>query len=152
MVNFGKGEIYSCQDGVAKRLNGVLSGGYILHSLSLPGIRVRLRAHRIIWIAAHGIPQKNDKKYHFVIDHKNRMKWDNRLVNLRLVTQRENMICVKRSALSVIDKEIADYIRIEHKNGKSVKCLAYMLGLSITNIKKIIENKAWTKKQTKLEV
>lgn len=43
------------------------------------------RVHRIIWIAAHGIP---DAEYQ--IDHINGNKEDNRLQNLQLVTGRDN--------------------------------------------------------------
>lgn len=44
------------------------------------------RRHRLVWIYHYGYPDKGK-----VVDHKNRDKTDDRIENLRLLTQPENM-------------------------------------------------------------
>ena len=59
--------------------------GYRQVALRLDGKQYQLKAHRVAWILAHGaIP------HGMQIDHINGIRDDNRLCNLRLVTQREN--------------------------------------------------------------
>jgi hypothetical protein len=59
--------------------------GYRQVALRLDGKQYQLKAHRVAWILAHGaIPDG------LQIDHINGIRDDNRLCNLRLVTQREN--------------------------------------------------------------
>lgn len=56
------------------------------------------QAHRVIWAIVHGV----DPGPELVIDHVNRNPYDNRLSNLRAVTQRQNMLnCVRQ-----IDREM----------------------------------------------
>ena len=65
-----------------------------------------LRSHRLIWECFHGVIPTG-----FVIDHINRDKLDNRLENLRVVTQRENSLNsaprtrlqYRRSVIGVMD-------------------------------------------------
>ena len=59
--------------------------GYRQVALRLDGKQYQLKAHRVAWILAHGaIPHGKQN------DHINGIRDDNRLCNLRLVTQREN--------------------------------------------------------------
>ncbi|EKK5411216.1 HNH endonuclease [Enterobacter cloacae] len=59
--------------------------GYRQVALRLDGKQYQLKAHRVAWILVHGaIPHGKQ------IDHINGIRDDNRLCNLRLVTQREN--------------------------------------------------------------
>lgn len=62
---------------------GVLSQGY--RRVGFEG-RIYL-AHRLIWLMVYGVSPR-------VIDHINRDPSDNRLTNLRAVTQRENLMNV----------------------------------------------------------
>jgi hypothetical protein len=59
--------------------------GYRQVALRLDGKQYQLKAHRVAWILEHGaIPDG------LQVDHINGIREDNRLCNLRLVTQREN--------------------------------------------------------------
>lgn len=59
--------------------------GYRQVALRLDGKQYQLKAHRVAWILEHGdIPDG------LQVDHINGIRDDNRLCNLRLVTQREN--------------------------------------------------------------
>lgn len=59
--------------------------GYHQVALRLDGKQYQLKAHRVAWILEHGaIPDG------LQVDHINGIRDDNRLCNLRLVTQREN--------------------------------------------------------------
>lgn len=87
------------------------------------------RVHRIIWIAAHGIP---DAEYQ--IDHINGNKEDNRLQNLQLVTGRDN---TARSCCALTFAD-AEEIRKLHREGHSRRNLAETYGVSQTTIRRIV--------------
>lgn len=58
--------------------------GYHQVALRLDGKQYQLKAHRVAWILAHGAVPHGKQ-----IDHINGIRDDNRLCNLRLVTQRK---------------------------------------------------------------
>lgn len=59
---------------------GIDSNGYVLISVD----SIRYKAHRLAWLHTHGVwPSK-------YLDHVNRNKADNRIANLRAVTDSEN--------------------------------------------------------------
>lgn len=60
------------------------SHGYWQFSVCVNGVGKILRAHRVIWLLAHGSWPKED------IDHINGDRADNRLVNLREASRSEN--------------------------------------------------------------
>ncbi len=69
----------SCADSTRR------ADGYRQVALRLDGKQYQLKAHRVAWILEHGaIPDG------LQVDHINGIRDDNRLCNLRLVTQREN--------------------------------------------------------------
>jgi len=69
-----------------KRVVGTTNAkGYLVATLHFWGERVQVKLHRVVWLAAHGpIPVG------MMPDHINRAKADNRLANLRLVTDAGN--------------------------------------------------------------
>ena len=71
-----------CRDG---RPVGHLSQGYVRLELH-HNPRVPVLAHRVVWIDANG-PIPDDLQ----INHRNRIRRDNRLSNLEVVTARENI-------------------------------------------------------------
>lgn len=59
--------------------------GYLVATLHFRGRRVQVKLHRVVWIAMNGsIPVG------LMPDHINRNKSDNRIANLRLVSNKEN--------------------------------------------------------------
>ena len=79
------GDVFGCTD-----TNGYLQGW-------VDG--VKFQVHRLIWIWHHGdIPEG------LVIDHQNEVKDDNRIENLKLMRQRENVYRDKRPGMKNIYK------------------------------------------------
>jgi hypothetical protein len=143
------GDVYS--HWTAKRSSNVtlLSGriashGYVQYNLSRNGHQSRLYGHRIVWIASNGlIPDDLE------IDHINRVKHDNRLCNLRLVTNTENMqncdllkgehhLSAKLTANDVV--EIRNRY---HKGGCYSNDLAREYNVNPSTIEKIVNGKTW---------
>lgn len=97
------GIIYSLKKGemMNQRIN---KAGYCEISLSKDGVRKTLRVHQIVYNSFHG------KEYdELVIDHINSIKTDNRLDNLRKITNREN---VARSKVSPYGRGVRYFKRI----------------------------------------
>lgn len=84
-VDFQTGHIYSDRlrwsQGKPVKLEGSNLKGYIVHTLMYRTIKKQVRAHRVVWMAAHGPIPKG-----MMIDHINRVRDDNRIENLRLVS------------------------------------------------------------------
>ena len=79
---------------IGKLAGNLNKGGYRELSVTAPGTnkKQRMYAHRVAWLLTHGKwPEKH-------IDHINGNKTDNRLVNLREVTNQENHKNMKRHA------------------------------------------------------
>ncbi len=77
LVTSYRGHVYRHESG----------GGYVRIPITRNTRKFFIRAHRVIWIAVHGhIPEE------LTIDHINRIKNDNRIVNLRLATPYENSL------------------------------------------------------------
>lgn len=60
--------------------------GYIIVSIPNGKKKVKVRAHRLIWIAGHGIP-KNERN---TVHHKNNIKTDNRIENLEVISDKKH--------------------------------------------------------------
>ena len=125
--------------------------GYVYVSISCTGVKKQARAHRIIYIAAHGgIPEG------MVIDHINGIKDDNRLCNLQALTPEDNSHKAKLDGAyegnsdpsrnkRMIPYEIRREIVYQNMvEGVSYKDLAVRYGVSKSTVGNIVHEYGWT--------
>lgn len=123
--------------------------GYSVMTVRKGKIQKQLRIHRFLWECFHGEIPEN-----LVINHKNGDKQDNRLINLELVTNKENVIhCWQElgreslrgelSASSKIKEQDALEIIQMCKGGYSNPEIAKLYGLHPNYISLIRHNKRW---------
>lgn len=79
-----------------KAIGSLTKKGYLIAAITWHGKLCQSMIHRIVWIAAHGIPADPALQ----INHINGNKLDNRLANLELVTGLENMRHAARCGLT----------------------------------------------------
>lgn len=130
--------------------------GYIRITVPDQGIKKNYQKHRFIFECFHG--KINDDK--LVIDHINNIKTDNRLENLQLITQSQNMKkanikgqkqpAIKVRAINTNSGETHDYVSI-NKCSKSLdihhaSIIKVLNGFQKTAVSKLNKNKYYFKK------
>lgn len=92
-VNASAGLVYAPKSNTpTKPVGAYTRKGYLRVCISTSGRRVLLMAHRIVWVSAHGpLPDGHE------VDHRNRVKDDNRIENLEAVTRAVNMVRATRA-------------------------------------------------------
>jgi hypothetical protein len=86
MLNFGEYPI-TIKEKIMKPSR--LSNGYLILSLSKNGFKKKITVHMLVAMAF--LNHKPDGTHKIVVDHINNNKLDNRVVNLQLISQRENL-------------------------------------------------------------
>lgn len=100
--------------------SGLDGGGYLQVSLQINSIRKTFKVHKLVAICF--LNHKPDGTNKIVIDHINENKLDNRLMNLRLVSNRENLSNQKGTSLFVgvyfckYNKKWISKIQVDGKN------------------------------------
>jgi len=117
--------------------------GYLMCSVIRNGYRKNLLVHRVIWWDSVGYIPPNK-----VIDHINGNKADNRLSNLRLISQSENVLAGnvargERAGGAKLTWITVRAIRFWHNIGLSYSTLARRYGVTKANIGYIIRKKTW---------
>lgn len=122
---------------------GCESKGYLVCTIHYKGIRKQVKIHQIIWIAFKGLVPSG-----MIIDHINRKRTDNRLENLRLVTQKENSKNRRsynggNNPAAILCQDEVNEIRSLHRFGFSYADLANAYSISKSLIAAIIRGEVW---------
>ena len=132
-----------------KELEGTIVNGYRAYSIRNGRIKMQCRAHRIIWISQHGIIPEG-----MVVDHINNDKLDNRIMNLQLLTPKQNSTKAAEDGLYLtgfdnpqtkLDPKLKEEIAFSYKcSDVTIRKLAEMYGISKSRIHQIIHEVGWT--------
>lgn len=143
-VDLPKGLVYATESRTPTKPIGTANRrGYLRTCITTRGKAVCLMVHRIVWIAANGVPPLGHQ-----INHKNGEKANNAIANLELATPAQNNEHARRtglwkpnygllngqSKLSEVEKAT---IRALKNCGAATKELAEKYGVSETHIRRI---------------
>jgi hypothetical protein len=143
-VDLNTGDVYSHRPNQEPlKLKPKLSTGYCMYCLNYKDKRYYLLGHRIVWLASGRVFKRGK-----TIDHINRIKTDNRLVNLRLATPKQQMKNSdrpkgSRSIHSKLTEELVKQFRLEYINGRSIEDIARSLNMNRSVIFKAIKGWTW---------
>ena len=135
-----------------KSLGRLNSGGYKQLTKTIDGVEFNALEHRIIYCYFNGM---DDFPSHMTINHINGIKTDNRIENLEMVSQSENLKHAYETNLrkakkgrfnpssKLTEKDVEEIISFLENGEKRVKELSLMYGVSTTVIYKIKSNESW---------
>lgn len=129
-------------------LHGSNVNGYTVYSIHVDGVKKQVRAHRVIWIAAHGaIPEG------MVVDHINSDKTDNRISNLQLLTPQQNstkaredgryLVGENNPQTKISDREKRALYFLYWNTDKPYSYYAKKFGISDSRAQQIIHEHQW---------
>lgn len=123
--------------------------GYLDVKLSKDGIITSFRIHRLVLLTFIGYDDRT-------VNHKNNIKWDNRLVNLEYMTQKENNhhaiangFTTKgaKNGRAKLSKEDVNYIRELYSTEYfTIQVISNIYSVSWSTIQKITNNINWREK------
>jgi DNA (cytosine-5)-methyltransferase 1 len=131
-----------------RRVLGSGCSGYLVASFRLGGHRMQVRLHRLVWIAAHGIPKTD-----LAVCHQNNNKHDNRAANLYLATHEQNSRDAKRDGLypcgddhptRKLSTARAEQLVDDYKHGLgTMQNLAERYGISKSRVQQLVSMRGW---------
>lgn len=132
-----------------QEMSGSDCHGYLVVKISNGTTKMTCRVHRIIWISKHGVIPDG-----YCIDHVNSNKKDNRISNLQLLTPQENSTKASIDGLyatgedngaTKLSPDLWDEIAyLHHCEGKTMRQLAEVYGISKSRIQQIVKEVGWT--------
>ena len=132
-----------------QEMKGSDSNGYLVVKISNGTTKMTCRVHRIVWISQHGVIPEG-----YCVDHINSDKKDNRISNLQLLTHQENSTKAAEDGLyptgednhaTKVSPDLWDEIAyLHHCEGKTMRELAEVYGISKSRVQQIIKEVGWT--------
>lgn len=117
--------------------------GYVVGNIRWRGEKKQFKAHQVVWFhSGRSVPKG------YMLDHINRVKDDNRLCNLRIVTPRQNSANYdvrrgeRHSGTRLKNSDIID-IRNKYKIVKNYTHIAREYNLTPPAIRYIVVGKTW---------
>lgn len=142
-VDIANGVVRSNRFSRPRLVGATNTKGYRVASLHLDGYRHQIKLHRLVWIAAFGLPPTG-----MVIDHINRDKADNRIANLRLAdaalnSQNRRSYSGSSNPSAKLTLESAARIRESHARFRSYRRVAKSFGVSASLVAQIVRGERW---------
>lgn len=135
-----------------RQLEGCLISGYLTSTLHLGGMHRQIRHNRLVWIAAHGVPEPE-----MAICHRNDVKTDNRLANLYLATSEQNSSDAKKTGryrtgqangrAKLSDSQRHTICDDYRAGGETIYILAAKYGISKSRVSQIVREDDWTRRR-----
>ena len=129
-------------------LKGTMIRGYRHLKIVDGKVRRAVRHHRVVWIAAHGIPPEG-----MVVDHINNNKSDNRICNLQLLTPEDNsrkayedglyLTGADNPATKLSECQVEEVL-MTYQNGATLRETARMFGISKSRVHQLVHEYGWT--------
>lgn len=149
-VDFETGHVFAPKSNTPDKPIGTLTAkGYLRACLNFEGRQVHVMLHRVVWIAANGIPPETHQ-----IDHGPRGKAINALSNLDAVTGQENIRravvggllnppCGSNHYAAKLSVEDVVEIRSRSAHGESGATLGRAFGISEGHARRIARGERW---------
>lgn len=137
-ANLVSGEVFNG----LRKMATVSSRGYIVGTVHLGGQRKQIKAHQVVWyFSGKQIPTG------LILDHRNGIKTDNRIENLRLVTAKQNShnrrsYMGENNPASKLNNQIVEGIRNLWPK-YSYGIIANLFRISKSSVAQIIRGETW---------
>jgi len=151
-VDFKTGQVFSLKSNTPEKPIGTATAkGYLRACVNFEGKQVHLMLHRVVWIAANGIPPEG-----YQIDHGPLGKSVNALSNLEAVTGDENIrravengllkpVCGSKHYAAKLTLEDVASLKSRASQGESGAALGRAFGISESHARRIAKGDRWTR-------
>ena len=144
-----QGDVFSTKSGDIKKLKTAMGGRYLSVVIWNNHKRKVMSVHRLV--AETFIPNPDNRPE---VNHKNGIKWDNRVENLEWVTKSENMNHAILNGLSnsigethygakLTEEQVIQIRELYATKKYTQRQLGKMYGVCFQHISKIVNNKQW---------